>query len=186
MEFVGIIGDRGSGKTNLMTKLLNLHYVAGENIIANYTLNFPSNLMSFTEIAKLGPEIQDSYIGLDELSEGADSYQFFEKNVKRVYRLINQIRKRECRVYYTDQRLNKIAKRLRQQTDGFILMKDLDKGKIGHSFDTCDSLFECTFLNDMLVVVKTSLFDGRDSQHLYNSKEIVTGFDTPILTETES
>ncbi|MBW8035459.1 MAG: hypothetical protein FVQ79_07465 [Planctomycetes bacterium] len=186
MEFVGIIGDRGSGKTNLMTKLLYLHHLSGENIIANYTLHFPANLMSFTEVAKLGPEIQSAYIGLDELSEGADSYEFFEKNVRRVTRLISQIRKRECRVYYTDQRLNKIAKRLRQQTDGFILMRDLDKGKAGHNFDNCESVFECTFLTDTLAVVKTVLFNGKDSQHLYNSKEIITGFDTPVLTETES
>lgn len=183
MEFIAIIGDRGSGKTNLMTKLLHRHWIAGETIIANYTLNFPANLMSFSEIAKLGPEIRDSYIGLDELSEGADSYEFFAKNVMKITRLISQIRKRECRVYYTDQRFNKIAKRLRQQTDGFILMRDLDKGKLGHTFDNCESLFECTFVTDTLQVVKTRVFNGRDSQHLYNSKEIIVGFDAPVLSE---
>jgi len=184
MEFVAVIGDRGSGKSNLMSGLLYTHYCQGWKIIANYTLNFPAHLMSFTEIAKLGPEIQDAYIGLDELSEGADSYDFFAKNVRKINRLISQIRKRNCRVYYTDQRLHKIAKRLRSLTDGFILMEDLDRDKEGHNFENCASHFRATFLNDRLDTIKVLVFNGRPFQGLYNSKELIVGYPDPVLTDT--
>jgi len=175
MEFFGIIGDRGSGKTNLLTAILHDQYANGKTIISNFHLSFPYTLMGFSDLIKLGPEIHRATIGMDELGRGADSYDFFLHDVRRITTLISEIRKRECIVWYTVQRWNLIAKRLRDQTDGFILCVDADQGHPPEK-GRCQGLFNLTFINSDFHVVRRARFDGRPFWDMYDTEEIIWGY----------
>lgn len=182
MEFIAIVGDRGSGKTNLLTALMKHEFdTFGRRIVGNYQINFPSKFMTFDEVRKLPPEIRDSTIGLDELGLGADSYEFFSKANKEISELIFELRKLHAKAWYTVQRFNLIAKRLRDQTDGFILMEDLDRVNMVRSDGTpvathrevCDGMFRATFYNGSFKFVVSRVFDGKPFWHLYNTDEKV-------------
>ena len=183
MDFVGIVGDRGSGKTNFMTALLQDYAEAGIPVIANYKLDFDSLTMSFDDIRKIPELVENCVIGLDELGVGADSYEFFTKNSSKITTLVTQIRKRRTKVLYTVQRFNLIARRLRDQTDGFVMMQDMDKGNYldddGKLFsvhrDVCAGLFSATFLNENQEIVNQELFDGKAYWKSYDTSEIIWG-----------
>lgn len=171
-EVIGIIADRRTGKTNLMTILLHRAYQAGKPIVANYHLNFPAVLLPFTEIVNLMlgesddriAHLRGAYIGLDELSEGADAYKFFSKEAVQISRLASQLGKLEARVIYTETRFRKIAKRLRDQTDIFILMEKTGVKGIA-TFQVLDADYR---------KISDGVFDGRSAWELYNSNEIIT------------
>lgn len=182
MEFIGIIGDRGSGKTNLMTKYLYDFSLEGYDIVANYPVKFKARYMPFSEIRKMPEEIEDTIIGMDELGIGADSYDFFSKDVKMITDLIAQIRKLHCRVYYTVQRFNMIARRLRLQTDGFIFMEDLDRmnmilpdGKVARTHrEVCKGMFRAQFVDSEMRPTRSVIFDGKPYWSKYNTDQRVT------------
>lgn len=185
MDFVGIVGDRGSGKTNILTAFLYDYAMAGIPVIANYNLNFDSITMSFDDIRKIiqndPTKLSDIVIGLDELGRGADSYEFFKKDVQDITLLIQQIRKLHSKVIYSVQRFRTIAKRLRTQTDGFIMMNDPDKNNFTHPDGTlamnhrevCKGEFRAAFMTDNLVVIRTEIFDGKPYYAKYNTDEII-------------
>ncbi len=185
MEFTGIIGSRGSGKTALMTAILKDYADQGIPVLANYKLNFDSVTMSFEkirEILRTNPsDLSDIAIGLDELGRGADSYEFMGKSAEEITLLIQQIRKLHSKVVYTVQRFNNIAKRLRDQTDGFILMKDLDAENfvtpdgsrvINHRL-VCNGFFEAKFFNENFEYLRTRILDGSPYYEFYNTDEII-------------
>lgn len=127
-EFIGILADRRTGKTNMLTAILYDEYQKGIPIVANYPIYFPHTHLSFFNLVKMmkndehAKKLQGAVIGLDELSEGADAYQFWTKESVELSKFVSQLGKLKARVIYTDQRLNKVAKRLRDQTDIFILL----------------------------------------------------------------
>ena len=175
MFFIAVIGDMGSGKTNFVTAILKQNHDSGRDIIANYKLKFPHKLMSFAELKDFPPELHDADIGMDELGTGADSYDFMSEQSKNITKLVTQIRKRHCRVYYTVQRFKFITRRLRMLTDGFILCEDLDKAK-DHEAEgfVCDGLFRLEFYNaDMQPTRKPMVFDGAPYRDLYDTDEII-------------
>jgi hypothetical protein len=180
--FTGIIGDMGSGKTNLLTRYLKQASDAGGLVIANYHLKFRHRLMPFSELAKLGPEIENADIGMDELGVGADSYDFLSKDVRAITTLATQLRKRNCRVYYTVQRYSMIARRIRIQTPNFIVMDDPDKHnlirpdgtKASRHREVCTGRFIAQYMDDyMLPVGRPKVFDGRPYWGLYDTDEII-------------
>lgn len=174
MNFIGVIGDMGSGKTNFVTAVLKRSYDLGRPIAANYKLEFPSRLTSFDELAKLPDDIRDYDVGMDELGTGADSYDFFDLQPKRIGKLVTQLRKRHCRVYYTVQRFSFITKRLRVMTDGFVLCEDMDRMFDHHEKDfVCDGLFHLSFYDGDFKLVNTEIFDGKPYRNLYNTDEII-------------
>lgn len=163
-ELIGIVGDRGAGKTCLMTALLYIDYANGHKIVANYHLNFPFKYMSFQKVAELPPDIKNATLGFDELGIGADSREFFKKRNSGIGKLITQIRKRNCLMYYTVQRLNLIDKRIRQQTDKYILLE-----KTANHGISVLRLLE-GWNTEMLA--KTT-FDGRRFFDMYDTNEII-------------
>lgn len=185
MDFVGIVGNRGSGKTNILTAYLKDYADDGVPVIANFKLNFPSISMSFEDLRKIvagDPErIRGTVIGLDELGRGADSYEFFKKDVKDITFLIQQIRKLHSKVFYTVQRFGTIAKRLRDQTDGFIMMNDPDAdnftrpdGTLAQNHrEVCTGIFRASYMNDDLHLIRSRLFDGRPYWNMYDTDEII-------------
>lgn len=131
-KLIGIVGDRGDGKTLLLTALLREDYDNGLNIFSNYSLFFPKprfkgqlppQKRTFKDIVTMPEELRNASVGLDELHIGADSRQSMNKSNLILSKLITQMRKRNLDVYYTTQRLNSIDKRLRQQTDFFIMVE---------------------------------------------------------------
>lgn len=188
-RFFGILGIYGSGKTNLLAAIGNEAYTENQTqIIANFHLNFPHIYMAFKDIRKLldklDPALVGSIILLDELSTGADAYDFLATGPRGLAKLISQIRKAEMVCWYTDQRFGKIMKRLRDTTDGFVVMQDVDADQ--HSPDTdwhpvkrpngrkCDGKYRRILLNDVLeIVAKPDVWDGVPFRHLYETHEIV-------------
>ncbi len=181
IRFVGVIGDQGSGKTNYVCSQLYQAHLAGRPIVANFTLEFPFDLLPFNGLAALPETLQNAVIGMDELGRGADSYEFLEGQSKALGRLVTQLRKRNCIAYYTVQRFGLVAKRLRQQTSIFVLMHDLD-AHIPHGDPNqpetaenyhCEGLFHIEFYTPELILLQKGTFDGRGTRHLYNTAEII-------------
>lgn len=163
-EVIGIIGDRGAGKTCVMTALLYTDYITGYPVICNYHVKFPATYMSFSKIATLPPELEKSTMGFDELGIGADSRNFFSKRNNNIGKLITQLRKRKCLLYYTVQRFNLVDKRIRQQTDKFIFMEKTDrKGKF--IFRMVDAVTQ--------ELTHKSVFKGYKFFDLYDTYEII-------------
>lgn len=173
MEVIGILGDRGSGKTCFLTWLLYRAYLDGHLIINNYTVEFDHVEMPFKELAKLGPKLQDAWIGLDELGQGADAYDFLSKQSRALSDLVQQLRKRNCVLIWTTLRRYLITRRIRELTDYFFLMEDLDKHNPGHTQYNCLCNFRCTVMDAEYRKVNSFDFDGSSIVHLYNSYQIV-------------
>lgn len=171
-EVIGILADRRTGKTNLMVALLYDAHLQGHPIVGNLTLHFPYIYMDFATIVKLLNEkdsknrekyLRGAVIGLDEISEGADSYEFFGKSAKTLSRLASQLGKLEARLIYTDQRNNKIAKRLRDQTDIYIFMEKTGVRGVA-DYEVTDNEYR---------LISSGVFDGRSLWPLYNHLEFI-------------
>lgn len=180
--FTAILGDMGSGKTNLMTRYLYHASLSGQKVITNYKVNFRHILMPFSEMAQLGPEIQDAVIGADEFGVGADSYDFLSKDVRGITTLATQLRKRNCRLYYTAQRYSMIARRIRIQTNMFIVMMDMDAGimtdkngkQVVNHKQICAGRFLATRYNEYLEQAGDPMvFNGRPYWGKYDTNEII-------------
>lgn len=183
MEFVGILGDRGSGKTNLTTKYLYDAHLEGREIVSNYSLKFPHLLMPFEEIRKVPKEIYGKVIGMDELGKGGDSYDFFSKDTRELTEMVAELRKVHAMVYYNTQRFSLIARRLRILTDGIILMDDPDKykmhdaagNKVQMHREVCDGIFRAVFLNEDGEIIRSKRFNGRPYWDKYNTDQRIWG-----------
>lgn len=184
MEFTAILGDRGSGKTNLLTAILKDEWDTYQRKpIADYHLKFPHVYMSFADFRKALQTdrelIRGRMIGFDEMSEGADSYEFFTKETKEITRFASQIRKLEAVCFYNDQRFGKVAKRLRDQTDKFMLMEDMD----AHPWEDprihrkhCEGQFRVQRANEFGEPIgKPKVFDGKPYWNLYSTHEMIDG-----------
>lgn len=121
MEFpiICILGNRGAGKTLLMTALAKDSFITEKkNIFANYTLKgFHYRSIKVSELGKFPDWLTDGIILIDEMQVGGDAYNFLHKNVKGMTDFITQIRKRRLTFIYTTQRFRTVTKRLRDQTD---------------------------------------------------------------------
>lgn len=174
MLFTGILGDPGTGKTSLMTHFLYCAYKAGHPVIANYHLKFKATYMTFKELAaSVGDEkLRRAIIGIDELSEGADSYNWLDMQPRQITKLVSQLRKMEAQVFYNDQRFNKVIKRLRDITDGFFLMDDNDAPHPNKDYQ-CACIFNVIALDKYFHKTGEFTFRGVGVHGLYDSKEII-------------
>ncbi len=182
-EFTAIVGDRGSGKTNFLAAVLHREHLRGKKIISNFKLNFPHTYMPFSEIVKFPVLLRDAVLGLDELGRGADSYEFFDSRVKEITNIVLQLRKRHCEAWYTVQRFGLITKRLRDQTDGFLLMEDIDGKRrtyvnaagevieVDNHREICGGKFRVYVFNDQTRFIKRRVFNGKPFWHLYDTDE---------------
>lgn len=198
MEVIGILGDRGSFKSCFMTAALWRDHLDGEKITANYRLSFPHQRRTFQQVRdelRLMEKTQDTdkphipsfkgnILAFTELSTGADSYEFMLTHTAELTWLVSQIRKLGCIMYYDDQRYGKVVKRIRDQTDVFYLMRDLDKGKMTHPDgrkakrhrDVCDGISEYVIVDSDLEPVGDGnrvRFDGRPFYDKYDTDELI-------------
>lgn len=181
MEFVAILGDRGAFKTCFMTSLLAADARNKRRpIFANYTLYFPARYVvrklpfgTIAAMARETSELHGSSIGLDELGVGADSYDFFENQPKEIVEMVAQLRKDRAIAYYTVQRFDDIARRLRKQTDAYFLCEDVDRNlNPGPDHrDTCMGISHIHQMDADLRYVRDFYFDGKPWYRWYNTDE---------------
>lgn len=183
MDFLAIIGDPGSGKTNMLIRYLYNEHHSGSRIVSNlHSLKFPSTYMGFDQLMSAGDEIMGSYVGMDELGVGADSYDFLSKNNRGITQFVAQVRKFHCRVAYTVQRFSMISRRLRLLTDGFVSMSDPDKFNMFYPDgrkakihrEVCKGIFRAEYFNRDMRPIRRRLFNGKNYWHLYDTDERIT------------
>jgi energy-coupling factor transporter ATP-binding protein EcfA2 len=165
---VCILGRRGSGKTLTMTMLADLYHSNKVMIFSNYDLKIPYQPITFKELASFPDYLHDCVLFIDETHIGADSYNFWEKQVKDITKFVTQIRKRQITMYYSTQVWKMVAKRLRDQTDYIWQCSKVE-------WD--DNLFRVEMFDKWLVppdnYLDTKIFDGRPYYDLYDTKQII-------------
>lgn len=192
--FNGILGDVGSGKTNLLTRYLYHAERSGSPIISNYPLiGIKHRLMGFEEFAAvmatknerlIRKEFEGAVFGWDELGIGADSYKWFENDKGDLTSVVAYIRKFHMTGFYTVQRLSMIVRRLRIMTGAFIFMEDADKGRlIGKDGkraklhrDICNGVFWAQMTNDFMEPIgPRKPFIGRPYWNMYDTDSVIWG-----------
>lgn len=63
---IGIVGDKGAGKTVLLAYLLYKDHLAGKSIISNFSLSFEHKQKSFEELSKMPKYLHNATVGYDE------------------------------------------------------------------------------------------------------------------------
>jgi hypothetical protein len=128
---IGCIGDRGSGKTLFMTYEAYNHYRNGKKVWSNYHLKFPK--LPNTTPPQLIPNdffinfekynLKDVAMFIDEFYVYIDS-RSSQSNVNKVMSyFLNQTRKTHVDLYYSSQFFSQVDKRLRFNTERFIIPK---------------------------------------------------------------
>ena len=114
---IGIIGDKGAGKTLLLAYLLYLDHLEGRTIISNFHLSFDHKQKSFKELSKMPKYLQKATVGYDEFHIAVDSRRATSNSNISFTTFLTQLRKRECILIYTTQLFSTMDKRVRDQTD---------------------------------------------------------------------
>jgi len=194
MEFLAIIGDPGSGKTNMLVKYLYAEYHSGTQVVSNIrSIKFPQIYMEFDDFIEAAdhddPRLDGAYVGTDELGVGADSYEFLSARNKGLTKFNTQRRKYQIRWAYTVQRFSMISRRLRLLTDGFISMSDPDKNNMWHSNgrrakhhnEVCRGVFRAEYFDRNMKLIKRRMFNGRRYWPLYDTREKISA-DRRVIT----
>lgn len=187
MEFLAIVGDPGSGKTNLLVKYLYAEYKSGTRIASNLSsLKLPQLYMGFDDLLKAAesddPQIHNIFLGTDEFGVGADSYEFLSSQNRGLVKFNTQRRKFGIRWAYTVQRFSMISRRLRQLTDAYISMSDPDKHNMFHPDgrlakrhrDVCSGVFRAEYFDRDFRLIKRRMFNGRKYWNLYSTDERIS------------
>lgn len=195
MEFLAIIGDPGSGKTNMLVKYLYSEYKSGTRIASNIsTLKLPQLYMGFNDLViaaqqadspgspQRRQDFHDLYVATDELGIGADSYEFLSARNRGLASFNAQRRKFHIRWAYTVQRFSMITRRLRLMTDGFISMSDPDKNNMFYSDgrrakmhrEVCRGVFRAEYFDRDMRLIKRRMFNGRKYWGLYDTDERIS------------
>jgi hypothetical protein len=114
----------GSGKTLSMTYFAHKHYLKGIEIFANYGLLFPYKPIDYEKIKNLDVEFENAAVCIDEIHVFIDSRSSMTKVNRMVSYWITQSRKRNIKAFmYSTQHIGQVDKRLRDNTDYFVLCK---------------------------------------------------------------
>lgn len=134
---IGCIGDRGSGKTLFMTLEAFNQYRKGKQIYSNYKLTFPK--LPNTLKPKLIPNeffinyenynLKNCCFFIDEIYVYIDSRRSSSNINKIMSYFFNQTRKTGVDIYYSTQFFSQVDKRLRFNTEKFVLPKSIKKDK---------------------------------------------------------
>lgn len=162
-----------------MTLFLADAQAHGSPIIANYSLRFPSRLVRFGDIVKLtDAELEDAYIGTDELNIGADSYEFFTRQSTKLAYLTTQLRKNNNTWIFATTRFRLIALRIRQQVDAFIIPSDDDARFVNHKIlDVnrkplyCKGQFHAKLYDGDMQLIREIAFDATKIWDAYDTNE---------------
>jgi len=171
---IGTIGDRGSGKTLFMTLEAFNQYKKGKQIYSNYKLTFPK--LPNTKKPKIIPDdfftdfekynLKDVCMFLDEIYVYIDSRSSGTTRNKLMSYFFNQTRKTGVDLYYSTQFFSQVDKRLRFNTERFILPKCFkDKNK--------DMFIVVEICNRDLKILGKWIVKAKPIFNLYDTDEIV-------------
>jgi GTPase SAR1 family protein len=165
------IGQQGSGKTCLITKLCFDNYQEGVQIYSNYSLfGLPYTKITLVKLLDMldqDPKIlNDSIILIDEIHIYLDSLDFMRKNNRRLQIFFSQLRKRNILLLGTTQYLMNVDIRIRRQCMNVFEMEHIYK-----------DLFEVTTLNiDGYFTEEISRYSVKldDYYDKYDTNELIT------------
>lgn len=165
----GFVGRRGRGKTLLMTRRLYQRYLAGYRVMTNYHVNFPHEKLDADRLLKMGDDLQDCAIGIDELHVLMDSRNSQSGRNKLLSYFILQTRKRNVVLFYTTQHEMQVDVRLRRNTDFWVKCERVGK-----------NVFEYEVLDGMtLGTVAEFQMLGTKWYGLYDTRQAITDFAAP-------
>jgi len=122
-----IIGRKGAGKTATAKWLINRWHNDGWPIVSNITIkDFKATKMELDELPAAYPDIYDSIIVMDECHIQNGKFRFFEEAVRKVDDFASQIRKRHCIFVMITQRMDKLSRNLRLETDYVLQVESPD------------------------------------------------------------
>lgn len=132
-----VLGDRGAGKTTIMTFTAYKEYMEqGRKIVCNYKLNFPPSPtggevinMSLAEVVELPDEIDGALLLLDEFHLIVNSRKIFSKSNEKYIRLVTQLRKRKIDFFFATQRLRMVDVQIRDQVNFLMISEPLGNNK---------------------------------------------------------
>ena len=167
---VCVLGERGDGKTLVMTALGYL-YISVDNLklFSNYHLyDIPYTFRTFDDVASFPDELRDGVILLDEAHTGLDAFDFFKQRVKDLTVFITQLRKRNLTMIVSTQRFQTLVKRLRRMTNYIIeVNKTKEAGVIQcRTFDLQKEEEES--------FIKEFMLDGKQFFKMYDTNEIIS------------
>lgn len=177
---IGIIGERGSGKTLIMAKDLKEENSKGKIIYSNFHINskavkYPKNLNLIDE--KFLKEysnfkLYNCCVYLDEIYIYIDSRVSGSSKRNRIFSyFINQTRKRNVSLIYSAQLLNSVDLRLRRQTEIFILPKCIVLD--GEKVIVADIVKPVGF-SDQIKKIGEMRFLAKDYYDVYDTDEIIS------------
>jgi hypothetical protein len=121
MVVVGLVGEMRSGKTLMMTILLLDEYLSKKEVLSNYHLNFPHQIIDVNEMDKSIRDRKTDYfenkaIGIDEIHVFMDSRGSGQKRNKMLSYFLTQSGKLDTTIYWTSQFMRQVDVRLRLNT----------------------------------------------------------------------
>lgn len=177
---VGIFGYLGSGKTLLLTALMNyLQYVS--IVVTNYYTTFSDHIMNAEEmilrIAEFEPIDSKTHrvFGIDELGTILKALDFYSDENEMLTDIARKSRKLDTDIYYTTQSLMMVDRNIRRITDVLIhVTYNVEMQLVNlqpYSFDGLNIIPD-----EPLILQKTShYFD------LYDTNEVIEADKTAVL-----
>lgn len=166
---IGIVGDRGSGKTLFQTYLANCDFKGGREIYANYHLKFAYKLLNLKDLLtkiQNKEQLKNCTLLIDEI------HIFFEsrrsgskKNLAGSY-LATQSRKRSLDILYTTQYLGQVEKRIRDNTDYLVRSFKIDEEFF--KYDIYKKVDSFTLETGDYDLIKTLYLQGENSKKIYD------------------
>ena len=173
---IGIVGDKGSGKTLLLAYLLYKDHLTGRSIISNFSLSFEHTQKSFKELSKMPKYLQNATVGYDEFHMAVDSRRSTSKNNIAFTTFLTQLRKKECILIYTTQLFRTLDVRVKDQTD--VIITPIENDGEYFTYKVMDRV-----TGDVINILKLNMKPVMDNK-LYNTNEVIL-FDNEEVKDNE-
>ena len=173
---IGIVGDKGAGKTLILAYLLYKDHLAGRSIISNFHLSFEHKQKSFKELSTLPKYLQNATVGYDEFHIAVDSRRSTSNSNISFTTFLTQLRKRDCILIYTTQLFSTMDKRVRDQTD--IIVSPIENDGEYFTYQVMDRV-----TGEIIKVLKLNMKPIMEAK-LYNTNEVIH-FDNEEVIENE-
>ncbi len=192
-DIIGVIGDRGTGKTALTVGWAITYINQGFNIFTNiilfenaknkryylktgdlkYILQHPNyyyipDLVKY--ISTFPDELKNGYVILDEAHVGGDAYNFLRTDVQGLTQFITQIRKRNLTFIFITQVFASVVKRLRQQTNYIF---EVYKVKYNNEYLKGHSEVRVYDVRNFYKLVSNKIYDNSKYFDYYDTNQVI-------------